>query len=240
MNYLFKNEIINYDFFNHKKEKTILFLHGWGGNKFSFAKTISLLKNQFNILSVTMPTTEPTTSIWNMFDYTTLIENILSLHSINNVIIICHSFGFRVAMLLNKKVNIKKIIATGGAGLKKENIFRKITQNYNKIILKHTCFMNFYKKIASEDYLTLSKTNKETFKNIVNLNLKFATQFKCPILLFWGKNDTATPLWMAQKISLKNHGKLIVVNGNHFAYLEKHEKFNHEVAKFVNEGRKTI
>mgnify|MGYP003318850578 CR=1 FL=1 len=83
MNYLFKNEIINYDFFNNKKSETILFLHGWGGNKFSFQQTINLLKNQYNILSLTMPTTNPTTSVWNMFDYVELIENILSKFVVN-------------------------------------------------------------------------------------------------------------------------------------------------------------
>ena len=106
MKYLFKNEVVDYDFFNTQNKDTILFLHGWGGNKFSFLQTINLLKNKFNILSVTMPTIQPTTSVWNLFDYVTLIENILSLLSLNEVIIICHSFGFRVAMLLNKKIKI--------------------------------------------------------------------------------------------------------------------------------------
>ena len=80
MNYLFKNEIVNYDFFNNKKSETILFLHGWGGNKFSFQQTINLLKNQYNILTITMPTTTTTTSVCNMFDYVYLAEKILSIH----------------------------------------------------------------------------------------------------------------------------------------------------------------
>ena len=95
-----------------------------------------MLKNQFNILTITMPTLTPTTSTWNMFDYVQLAENILSLHHIENPIIICHSFGCRVAMLLNKKIKIKKLIITGGAGIKKENVFLKIIKNNNKILLK--------------------------------------------------------------------------------------------------------
>lgn len=235
MKFLFKNEIIDYNFFNIGKEKTILFLHGWGGNKFSFQQTINLLKNQYNILSITMPTILPTTSVWNMFDYVELIENILSVNSIKSVIIICHSFGFRIAMLLNKKISIEKLVVTGGAGLKKENFFKKIIKNNNKTILKCVNFKNFYKKIASNDYLNLSPINKKTFKNIVNFNLKFASKFTCPMLLFWGNKDSDTPLWIARYIKNKNTSKLIVANSDHFAYLKENNKFNHEVLKFLNQ-----
>ena len=148
MNYLFKNEVIDYKFINNQKNKTILFLHGWGGNRFSFQQTINLLKHQFNILTVTMPTIEPTTSVWNLFDYVALIENILSIHSIKSVNIICHSFGFRVAMLLNKKIHIARIVVTAGAGLKKNlNFFRKIIKNNSKILIKSKKFKHFYKII---------------------------------------------------------------------------------------------
>ena len=240
MNILFKNEVVEYNFFNTDCEDTILFLHGWGGNKFSFQSTINLLKNQFNILSVTMPTTEPTISVWNMFDYVALIDNLLGLTNAKNLIIICHSFGFRVAMLLNKKINIKKIIVTSGAGLKKENIFKKIMLNYNKIMLKHANFNIFYKKIANNDYLSLSKTNKETFKNIVNLNLKFALKFNCPMLLFWGTKDTSTKPWIAKQIKRKNNAKLLAVKDDHFAYISQSNLFNHEVLKFLKSSKENI
>ncbi|MBQ8615183.1 MAG: alpha/beta hydrolase [Clostridia bacterium] len=233
MHYLFKNEVIDYDFFNSKKDKTILFLHGWGGNKFSFQQTINLLKNQFNILTITMPSIEPTTSVWNMFDYVELVENILSLHSIKSVIIICHSFGFRVAMLLNKKIKIEKIVVTGGAGLKKENIFQKIIKNNNKILLKNKKNNYLYKKIASKDYLNLSPINKETFKSVLNLNLEFASRFNCPMLLFWGNKDTATPLWIAKHLKQQNNAILTSTNSDHFAYLKESPKFNHEVLNFL-------
>lgn len=233
MKYLFKNEVVDYDFFNTQNKDTILFLHGWGGNKFSFLQTINLLKNQFTVLSVTMPTTQPTTSVWNLFDYVGLIENLLTLHNIKEIIIVCHSFGFRVAMLLNKKIKIEKIIITGGAGIKKENIFLKITKNNNKIILKNKNFQYLFKKIASSDYLSLSSTNKKTFKNIVNLNLTFATKFNCPMLLFWGSKDTATKLWIARHLKRTNKAKLITAKNNHFAYIHESSKFNHSVLNFI-------
>ena len=232
MKYLFKNEVVDYDFFNSKKQDTILFLHGWGGNKFSFISTINLLKNQYNILSISMPTILPTISVWNMFDYVTLIENILLLHGIKHIIIICHSFGFRLAMILNKKIRIDKIVVTGGAGLNKNlSLTKKMRLNNNKILMRK--FNYLYKSIASEDYLKLSKTNKETFKNIVNLNLKFASRFNCRMLLFWGTKDKDTKLWIAKKLKKQNHATMIKTKSDHFAYLNENSKFNHEVLKFI-------
>ena len=255
MKFLFKNEVVDYDFFksnkqiafskqgeenqfdydffNNKNNDTILFLHGWGGNKFSFSQTINLLKNQFNILTITMPTISPTTTVWNMFDYIQLIENILSIHCIENPIVVCHSFGFRVAMLLNKKITFSKIIVTGGAGIKKENIFLKTDKNNNKILLKHENFKGYFKKIASKDYVNLSEINKETFKNVINLNLKFASLFNCPMLLFWGLKDKDTPLWIAKTLKKRNKSKLITTKSDHFAYLKDHSRFNRETLKFI-------
>lgn len=234
MHFLFKNEIVDYDFINNKKNKTILFLHGWGGNKNSFSQTINLTKKNFNVLSLTLPTTKPTTSVWDLFDYVELVNQILKNHSIDSVIIVCHSFGLRIAMLLNKKIKIEKIIITGGAGLKKSNIFTKTALNNNKILLKCEKFKFLFKKIASEDYQNLSVINRQTFKNIINLNLCFATKFNCEMLLFWGKNDRSTKLWMAKKLKKSNQAKLILTNSDHFAYLKENSLFNHAVLNFLN------
>lgn len=233
MHFLFKNEVVDYDFINNKKNKTILFLHGWGGNKYSFSKTINLTKKNFNVLSVTLPTINTTTSIWDLFDYVELVNQILKSHSIDSVIIVCHSFGLRIAMLLNKKIKIEKIIITGGAGLKKSNIFIKTALNNNKIALKSEKFKFLFEKIASEDYQNLSLINKQTFKNVVNLNLSFATKFNCDVLLFWGRNDKSTKLWVAKKLKKTNQAELILTNSDHFAYLKENSLFNHAVLNFI-------
>ena len=44
MNFLFKQEIIDYEYY-WSSDTVILFLHGWGGDKHSFASTINLIKN---------------------------------------------------------------------------------------------------------------------------------------------------------------------------------------------------
>lgn len=233
MYFIFKQELIDYDFFNSHKSNTILFLHGWGGNKFSFNATLNLLKHKFNILTLTMPTISPTAECWNLFDYLTLVETLLKLHNVNCPIIVCHSFGFRIAMLLNKKIAIKKVIVTGGAGPKKFSIFNKISQRNNKILLSNKKMRFLFQHIASNDYKSLSNINKQTFKNVVNLNLRYETKFNCPMLLFWGKKDTSTPLWIFKLLKKQNNCTAILNNSDHFAYIKENSKFNNEIIKFL-------
>ncbi len=234
MNFLFKGEEVTYEFFNADKAKTILFLHGWGGNKNSFAKISGLLKHNYNILTLTLPTILETNFVWDLCDYANLVENIISALNIKSVIIICHSFGFRVACFLRSKIDIEKIIVTGGAGLKKDNIFKRIKVNNNTIWLKKDS--SLFEKLASADYKALSKTNKNTFKNIVNINTYALVKFNCPMILFWGKMDNSTPIWMAKKIAKanKNNCKLVLSDSDHFAYLKDGDYFNNEVIKFLS------
>lgn len=237
MRFLYKQENIDYDFFKatncNTTTQNILFLHGWGGNKFSFASTINLLKCNYNILTITLPTITPTKEVWDYEDYINLITALLKLHNINSVIIVAHSFGFRLSCMLSHLIKVDKIIVSGGAGLKKFKLFKKIGLNNNKILLKQRRFNYLYKKIASADYLSLSATNKKTFNNIVMVNTKNLIKFNCPMLLFWGKRDKETPISFARKIQKTNKCKLIVTNSNHFAYLEENALFNNALIGFL-------
>ena len=234
MNFIFKGEVIDYDFHPNKNKPVIIFLHGWGGNKFSFIKTINLLKNKFSILTLTMPTIRPMNLSWDLFDYRNLIIELCNLYNIESCYVVCHSFGLRVATLLKEKINIEKIVITGGAGMKNFNLFKKIEQNDNKILLKNKNYQFLFKSIASKDYITLPNTNKTTFKNIVNLATNNLSKFDCPMFLFWGKNDKETKPWIAKKLKkLNKKCTLKFTKSDHFTYLKKDAEFNNFAVRFL-------
>ncbi len=235
MNFIYKSEIIDYTFNKSGKgSDTILFLHGWGGDKNSFYKLINLLQAKFNILTITLPTITPTINSWDMDDYINIIESILKVYSIDEVIIVCHSFGFRLAPLLKKFVKIKKIVVTGGAGIKTNCKYRLIENRNNAILLKNEKFKYLYNLVASSDYKNLTATNKITFKNMVNFNTIKFIKFDCPMLLFWGTKDKETPIKFAKIIKRKNNAKLIKTDSDHFAYIKKEALFLNHVNQFLN------
>ena len=102
-----------------------------------------------------------------------------------------------------------------------------------QVLIKNKKHQYLYKRIASPDYINLHKNNRETFKNIVNFNTLNISKFNCPLLLFWGKKDTATPIKFAKFLKKINIGRLISVNSDHFAYLEKNSYFNHAIMEFL-------
>lgn len=231
--FMFKSELIDYQFINSNKAKTVLFLHGWGGNKNSFISTQILLENNYNILTLTLPTTQQTIEVWSMWDYVELVKALLELNNVFNPIVICHSFGFRVATLLNRDTKIEKIVVTGGAGMKKTGRLKLLQQTNNSILLSNKKFSYLFNSLASKDYKSLSTTNKKTFQNVVNLPTNRLIKFSCPMLLFWGDKDKETKLWIAKKLKKQNNTKLIKVPGGHFAYLTHSSLFNHEVKEFL-------
>lgn len=136
---------------------------------------------------------------------------------------------------LNTDITINKMVITGGAGPKKFNIFKKIEQNNNVCLLKQKRNKFLFKSLVSQDYFSLSATNKKTFKNVVNFNTKNLLKFDIPLLLFWGKNDSETPIWIAKKIchSNKKNAALKITNSDHFAYLKQSAIFANLVVKFL-------
>lgn len=244
MTFLYKTYVVEYEYLFAQHPKTILLLHGWGGNKDSFIKLKQVFKSRYNILSLTFPpnnmyTSTPTNSVvpLDMYDYKNMVLNILTLLNINSVVIICHSFGFRVSLMLTtENINIEKIIITGGAGIKlKPNFFKKLNSQSHAILLKsHPEYFNTF---ASSEYSSLSYVDRQTFKNVVNKDLtNYVKNLTCPALAFWGKRDTATPIKMF-KVLKKNKPDIeykIIKNGTHFCYLECQNLFTDYCQNFLD------
>lgn len=118
-----------------------------------------------------------------MYDYAKLIIALLDKKIVNPYIIV-HSFGGKIAILLTSLYNIKvkKLLLIDSAGIKPKMTickwFRlksyKLLQWFSKFIpkkLRAKYKRSIFKLFSSNDYSTLNNLERETFKNIVNLNL---------------------------------------------------------------------
>lgn len=232
MIYEYKTYLIDYDFENNDKKKTVLFLHGWSGNKNSFAVTKSLLKSKYNTLSISYPPNDTGAIPLKLDDFVIMTKNILDLNNIKNVYVVCHSFGFRIALLMqNLYQNIDKIVVTSGAGIRlKTSIFKKLQRNMIKIFLKDkNQSALFYERFASPDYKLLNEIDQITFKNIVNKDLNYCLHsMNIPMLLFWGQSDKETSVKVAKYIKRQNKNANLVIKkkAGHFAYIVYNFEFN--------------
>lgn len=223
--------------------KLVLFLHGWGGNKFSFINLYNFLSQYgYSVLSVDFTGFGESRALkkdYTIFDYAFDLKIFLESMNIDDFYVVCHSFGSRVASIINQWFKIDKMVITGGAGLKEKfNIkktFKIYEYKFKKFLVKH-CLLNekCLNKYGSEDYKSLPPYMKKTFVNVVNQDLKnYYKKIQGNVLLFWGKNDNQTPLYMAKKLNkiIKNSW-LIVESGSHFCYIENDFLFCNKVLEF--------
>ncbi len=239
---------MNYRFTPTKdKSKVILFLHGWGGSVDSFAFfEYACLKN-FSTLNVDMPgfgaSSEPSRP-YSVEDYAIWIKHLLDELGINEVIIICHSFGGRVAVKFNMLFSgyVNGIIFIDSAGLKQRFNLRVWINKKRFKIAKFLAKIRLYKKenlakFGSSDYKSLDRIMKETFVRVISEDLsKEYRQVKCRSLIIWGRSDRDTPMYMAKKINrLVKGSKLITLTGGHFAYIENKYRVQSLINKFLGE-----
>jgi len=236
MNFIYNTHLIEYEYNFGNFTNTLLLLHGWGGDKNSFVKIKNIFKCKYNILSISLPTINETILPLDLYTYRDIVLNLLKSLNVSSIYIICHSFGFRISLMLSSCINIQKIMVTGGAGIRlKTNFFRKLNISFRSIFLRshHEYFPNF----ASSDYLNLSLINRQTFKKVVNKDLiNHIKLLHCPIFLFWGDKDTATPIKILKIIKkiIPNCKFKIIKNGTHFCYLTNQETFIDCCDKFLN------
>ncbi len=233
----YKNTQVHFEVFGKSNQKTLFFLHGWGCDGSVFEHLAKSYQNFFKCVVVTFPPfgkSHTPKDVWNIDDYTNILNQIIKALKIKYLAIISHSFGTRVAInFANCYNNLKALIITGGAGLKPRRGPR-----YHIKVLFYKAFKRFLnaKKVGSEDFRNLTGNMRKTFINIVNNNQKQqAKKISVPTLLIYGRQDKQTKLYMAKKFNklIKTSVLKIYNNTGHFAFLEKPELFFSDTFQFL-------
>jgi pimeloyl-ACP methyl ester carboxylesterase len=232
--------------------KPLLHLHGWGSDSKVMLPTAKQLQDIRKSYLVDFPgfgrSPEPT-SAWDIDNYADLIEKFITENLLEESIdLIAHSFGARVALklLTRPKVSSKidKVVFTGAAGLKPKRstsyYFKKYTaktlkmpfnllpKNLREKGLHSLRQTSLWKSLGSSDYQKLSGVMRETFVACVNEHLDYLVpKVEHEILLVWGKNDIATPLYQGKQLEklLKESALVTIQGAGHYAFLDKPKQF---------------
>ncbi len=221
---------ISYELINPTAQKDIVFLHGWGSNKDIMKKVFSNYLPEFRHIYIDMPGFGKSSNdyILRTDDYVKIIDCFLNTIYSSKDIIVGHSYGGKVATLLNPST----LVLLSSAGILEEKpfdvkikiIFAKI---FNKIGLR-----NITKRFRSADVNQMSENMYATFKNVVNEDFSNHFQnFQNNALIFWGEKDSATSLSSGKKISS------LIKNSTFKSYDGDHYFFAH-YAKDISENIK--
>jgi pimeloyl-ACP methyl ester carboxylesterase len=140
-----------------------------------------------------------------------------------------------VKMAARDSEAFEKILLTGPAGIlsKRGLTYRLKVKSYRLVKKFAPAFAE--RNFGSQEYRSLSPIMKESYKKIVNEDLrKDAARIKTPTLIVEGEQDKTTPLAEAQVYlqSLQN-GRLRGMQGGHFAFAEYPLAFNLIAEEFL-------
>jgi len=226
---------ISYEILNPSKKKDIVFLHGWGSSKALMKQAFGRTLSDFRHIYIDMPgfggsncdvalTTE---------DYAAIMELLLHEIGASKEIILGHSFGGKVATLLNPDL----LVLVASAGILVPKPFKVRAKIVIFKLLKFSGLTMLRRFFVSSDAQGMSEAMYQTFKNVVNED--FSEHFKAfnnKALLCFGKRDTATPLWTGEVIStLITDSRLVAFEGDHYFLFQEGVQIADEIEKSIGE-----
>lgn len=231
---------------------TILLMHGWGCTHSTLASIENLLNKGLHVVNVDLPghgATQEPPRVWGVEDYTNFMENFISSVCPSATILLGHSFGGRIALLMaSRHPEIKKILLVDAAGVKPRRPLGYYIKVYGfkaaklfwKLLLGNEKARERIererKRRGSADYAASSPIMRGVLSKMVNEDLcKEMPKIKASSLLIWGENDTATPLSDARKMEklIPDAGLVAFPGCGHYSFLDNPRGFAAVTLEFL-------
>ena len=259
--YHYKNLSVSYNRLGIENDKPLLILHGWGSNKQVMAPLAKELVDLRDCYILDLPgfgNSSIPQQPWNIDDYADLIQQFVQDLGLEKIDLLVHSFGGRIALKLCARPDadrfIDKVLITGGAGMKPKRSFSYYLKKYTAKLLKAPFYIlpakqheralnklrqtSLWKLLGSSDYSKLSGVMRETFVQTVTEYLEPSlANIPHEVLLLWGKNDEAAPLYQAERMEegIENAELIIINHAGHYAFLDRPSHFA-SIARAFFEG----
>ena len=236
INYKNQNFKLSYELSNPTNEKVLLVLHGWGSNKEIMKQAFGKLLPTYKHIYLDMPGFGKSTNdmILTTEDYANIVQKFLDELDVVANIAMGHSFGGKVSTLLKTPC----LVLLSSAGIVTEKRWSVKVKIATFKLLKPLGFSKIRELFVAPDAQGMSHEMYEKFKNVVDEDFEDSfSASKSKALCFWGEEDTATPLYTGEKISLLiADSEFYPLEGDHFFFL-KHADF---ISKTITEKCKDI
>jgi pimeloyl-ACP methyl ester carboxylesterase len=214
-------------------------LHGWADSSAGLRGLCSSLSKHYDVIAIDLPgfggTAAPQVA-WGLNEYVAFIQHFLAKIGVKNVTsFIGHSNGGAMAIrgLAEGKLSAEKVILLASAGIrnvyKGRNRVLRVMAKTGKVFtmplpssVKKKIRRKVYKTIGSD--MLVAEHMQETFKRVVTDDVRTdAAQLTMPVLLVYGEDDEATPVWYGEQFhELMVDSTLEILPGaGHFVHLDR-------------------
>ncbi|EOD00759.1 alpha/beta fold hydrolase [Caldisalinibacter kiritimatiensis] len=235
--------------------KNVLLLHGWGANITTMLPILNHLKDRFKVYAIDLPgfgESDKPKEIWGNFEYADIVKKFIDKMEMKEVILIGHSHGGRISIILSNRYPelVKKMVLIDSAGLipkrsmkyyLKVYSFKTLKFLYNTMLFwtnKEERMEKFYKKFGSTDYRAADGIMRKIMVKVINQDLRpLLKGIKASTLLVWGKDDTATPVYMGKIMEkeIKDSGLVVLENAGHYSYVDQYNRFKLILDSFLKD-----
>ena len=230
----------------------VIVMHGWGCKADTMANPAEGAASQATtVYNLDLPgfgqSDEPD-DVWGVEQYTCFIEKFCQKLGITRPVLMGHSFGGRISILMASRTPVSKVILIDAAGIKPRRSFRYYAKVYSFKTAKH--LLNFFLgkakaepiinrmrgKAGSADYANASPRMRQILSKVVNEDLTDRLHLiKAPTLLIWGEKDTATPMRDAKIMAKKipDAGLVSYPEADHYSFLRRPAQTKAVIASFL-------
>lgn len=239
----------------------LVILHGWGSSgqvMLPLAKQLADLRTCYVLDLPGFGDSPEPPEAWSVDDYANLIEQFIADKELAQTDLLVHSFGGRIALKLcarsQAKTSIGKVLITGGAGMKPKRSATYYLKKYTAKILKAPFLVlppnlrdkaldrlrktSLWKALGSSDYSKLSGVMRQTFVKTVTEYLEpCLPNIPHDVLLLWGRNDQAAPLYQAERMEkgIEKAALVVIDHTGHYAFLDRPAHFTSIAKAFFEE-----
>ncbi|MDE6042236.1 MAG: alpha/beta hydrolase [Muribaculaceae bacterium] len=231
--------------------RPLILMHGWGCNMDTVASIERVAAETHTVYNIDFPgfgASEEPADVWGVEQYTALIEEFARKTGIDRPVLVGHSFGGRVGILMASRTPVDKLILVDAAGVKPRRSMSYYFKVYSFKAMKSLCRLVLPRRKAdaviekwrsrksSADYASASPRMRAILSKVVNEDLcHVMPQITAPTLLVWGENDTATPVSDARRMErlIPGAGLVSFAGCGHYSFLDNPIQFAAVLRSFL-------
>lgn len=228
----------------------LLLLHGLFGSLSNFDGIVDHFQDKYNVILPMLPIFDLPLKEVSVRSYAKFVQEFVAYKSLDSFHLLGNSLGGHIAQIVTLELEskIKSLILTGSSGLYEKAFGNGFVKRGDYDYIKTKAGETFYdsslanKEMVDEIYAAVNDRKKAmallyTAKSAIRENLeKELKTIKTPTLLIWGKQDTITPPFVAEKFNelLENSELHWIDKCCHAPMMEQSDEFNEILGNFLN------
>ena len=163
-----KKEILTKQTIINNSKYNLIFIHGWGVTYKTMLYFSSMWEDKYSTYLLSLPGfyNNKLETSYKLEDYLDDIEEFIKENKLNNVVLIGHSFGGKLAMFLKSRNPSYKVVSIAPSIVKNPfNLMTFIKIRLYKFFKKLNCPLHKLFK-GSKDYQKTDRLLRKTFNNI--------------------------------------------------------------------------